>query len=570
MTNSINSKDISSRAALNVSGRRGGDGQAGSGRGKVDELLRPDRFMKAGDEPNLNIKISSYPQDPYVGQAEITEFPKDWINQKLGGPRMKIIDTWKPQASPDGDGNYLYPGGAIEFDQVSALSTCSRTLEMYEKYMGRPIPFAFIEKLRIFPHKDKGMNAYYQRRSASVNFFYFDSPALGKTVQTSESADIVSHETGHSILDGLRPGYADWGAETTATHEAFGDITAFLYALQNPSNIKLALEQNGGDFKKESLLTRLGEEFGAAAHLDDSDPSNDGKIYLRSMLNGFRYQELDTLPYHGDYSILTREPHNFSRVLSGAFYDLTGRIFESGKASGLDDVAALCSARDISGKLLMKMIDISSEERCEYKDFALGMLKADEMLYSGRHRSELAGTFMERNILSQSDLDRLDRDMKTCRQICLDGKDGLPTFDAESFLGENARKLGISDDIPFHVSQIHKNVDGSQTVDMTCREEIRLKGAAFGRYEGCSADVSGGLTLDFDRDGRLAAFTFDPITGDKKAGIRSDILQAIRDGAIIDDDEAAPGSRDFIVYQGKVDTTSNGGRKLVKLAQFVD
>jgi|GEM_PF-6824957 len=65
---------------------------------------------------------------------------------------------------------------------------------------------------------------------------------------------------------------------------------------------------------------------------------------------------------------------------------------------------------------------------------------------------------------------------------------------------------------------------------------MRLEGASFGRYKGCSADVSGRLTLSFDHDGRLAAFTCDPITREKKTAIRSDILQAVKDKATIDDD----------------------------------
>ena len=67
-----------------------------------------------------------------------------------------------------------------------------------------PIPWAFEgNRLIVVPHAGYGQNAYYDRQSKSLQFYYFDKD--GKTVYTCLSTDIVRHEFGHAVLDGVRP-----------------------------------------------------------------------------------------------------------------------------------------------------------------------------------------------------------------------------------------------------------------------------------------------------------------------------------------------------------------------------
>ena len=50
--------------------------------------------------------------------------------------------------------------------------------------------------------------AFYERESHSLQFFHFPSKSPTNaltTVYTSLSHDIVSHECGHAILDGIAP-----------------------------------------------------------------------------------------------------------------------------------------------------------------------------------------------------------------------------------------------------------------------------------------------------------------------------------------------------------------------------
>ena len=59
-------------------------------------------------------------------------------------------------------------------------------------------------------------------------------------VFTCRSFDIVSHETGHAVLDGLRPNWllASAPPQTGGLHESFGDLTAIFLALSSTTRLK--------------------------------------------------------------------------------------------------------------------------------------------------------------------------------------------------------------------------------------------------------------------------------------------------------------------------------------------
>ena len=72
--------------------------------------------------------------------------------------------------------------------------------------LGRRITWAFEgNRLIVLPHAGFGENAYYDRASKSLQFYYFNGP--NGTVYTCLSSDIVNHEFGHAVLDGLQPYY---------------------------------------------------------------------------------------------------------------------------------------------------------------------------------------------------------------------------------------------------------------------------------------------------------------------------------------------------------------------------
>ena len=79
-------------------------------------------------------------------------------------------------------------------------------------------------------------NAYYHRDSHSLQFFFF--PVGGGRRQNdlslSLSRDIVAHETGHAVIDGIVPSLMDSASpQSLAIHEALADIIAMLMAFSS-------------------------------------------------------------------------------------------------------------------------------------------------------------------------------------------------------------------------------------------------------------------------------------------------------------------------------------------------
>jgi len=531
-----------------------------------DDSVSISARKSSGEKAGKMIKVSILPQDPQVSPAVTVDFAQEKIGTGLSNDKIQVSDGSNPKAIPDLEGNYIYNVGTPQFDQVNAFCTVQRGFDMAEKYSGKPVKYAFSGKLSLLPHKQQGMNAYYSRNERSANFFYFNSASLNKTVQTSESADIVSHETaGHCKLDGDRPGWLGWDTETMSVHEAYSDYQAMMLALQDDSNIKLLLDQNGGDFKKESLLSRLGEEFGIAYHKDNTNPNDDNMQYLRNMINDFKYSNPDSLPDSNDHEVLTGEVHSFSRILSGALYDILGMLYAKNLAGGAQSQKdALIAARDTLGPLTEKSIDLAPQSKCKYKDIALGLIKADRLQNNGKNEREITDILTERNILTRDDIEALNDHMSAIPSIRMK-KAPATAQDVQKFLEKNGESLGIPDGISMKLRDISSGKNGV-TVNLDFSQEMDLNGKEYGKYDGHCVDVNGGLTLAFDKEGRLVDSVFDPITDDKKSDVKSGVLDCIGKDLIAE--EGRSGSifkTDTDIYQGVVVSTSEGKKKIVRI-----
>jgi len=84
--------------------------------------------------------------------------------------------------------------------------------------------------LRIVAHAGEKANATYHRGKRALKFYYLT--VGGTTAYLCRSFDIVAHETGHAILDALKPKlYAQKAGQSGALHEAFADLTAVFAVL---------------------------------------------------------------------------------------------------------------------------------------------------------------------------------------------------------------------------------------------------------------------------------------------------------------------------------------------------
>jgi hypothetical protein len=353
-------------------------------------------------------RVRVYRQDPLVSEPSEEIIDKVSIGRRLSGPRMEIVTgRGEFKARADEEGNYLYPPGSGRLNQVHAFVVAQKTLDLFEGYANRSLPWAFEgEQLGVIPHAGDGRNAYYARWNKSVAFYSFDSTHLQKKVYVAQSAEVVSHETGHAILDGMKP---QWGKtfdrETKAMHEAFSDAAAMLLTVSKPENRAQALAETGGDLRQDNVISSIAEEFGKAVRLANRDPDDD-RPYLRDSNNDFTYLPPSQLPRNGSREELSADPHSFCQVFTRAFYNALVGVYEQKVGRGVDPDQALRGAGDDLGVLLTQGVTMSSPNRARFADVALAMLRADS-LSGGGNQQPLRTAFLESRILGEEHLERL-------------------------------------------------------------------------------------------------------------------------------------------------------------------
>src|ERR1700722_19873079 len=217
----------------------------------------------------------------------------------------------------------MYPPGTVEFRYWTAAEALRRGADFW----AARVPLSKWEVgpvLKVILDKGMDLNAYYDREA--LNFFH--GPMPSGTAYSGESPDIVCHEMGHAVLDSFKPEL--WGAashEAAAFHEAFADISAILSALQLPSLRTAILSDTGGHFYRNSRLSRLAEQLGAAIRAQHPDAVDSD--CLRNAVNSFTYQDPVNLPAMAPATQLSSEPHSFSRVFSGAAYEALGSMLSA-------------------------------------------------------------------------------------------------------------------------------------------------------------------------------------------------------------------------------------------------
>ncbi len=454
------------------------------------------------------VKVSVYQQDPFVAKPILLEIPQNEIGANFSSPRVVTKDT-RPMAKPDAEGNYILADRSDGIAQTNAHVITNETLQLFESYKGAEIPWASGKQLPVTPHKQEGRNAYYSR-FGGTNYFFSESKGLGQVMKTANSTDVVSHETGHALLDGLRPGFfGTHDDETGAFHEAFGDCAAILYGLTQPANREKFIEQTGGDTTKHNVFSSLAEEFGAARVLDNTDPSDDHKTWLRTAQTSFTYVPPSKLPDgRGSETELGREVHSFSRLFSSAFYDSVVAVYDQARNEGKSLDEALVTAEQINGPALLRAIESGSTSRATFKAIALGMVAADKA-NGGKYADGMAQAFINRKIISADDIKAAEAEAAQLPALSL--PEGLSKANSLNFLEDNAKALGLPADLPYIPENVSTNAKGETFVSFRFSQEVPVTVAGL---EDKITDVQGGVNLTFDSNGKLIGRAFDEITGD--------------------------------------------------------
>jgi hypothetical protein len=342
------------------------------------------------DQPGKPRPVDGPPSDlplPYAFGARVLMWKQDPSVDEIGtrraflpglvlaGPRdarVMVDDPAIPTVEPNAFGDFVTQPDTPQFDAVHTFAVVRQTLTMYQRALsaaGAPMPLPWqwnsstdTTPLQVVPYGlPDTMNAYYSRSHTCLKFgdFIPDNPATGAAarVYTCRSFDIVSHETGHAVLDGLKPHWlmADNPPQTGGLHESFGDLTAIFLALSQLDQCEAIVAQTKARLHDKTFLSDIAEQFGLALGTTTG---------LRNADNDLTLSQAGT------------EVHAISQVFTGAVYDILADVFAHERRPALEDCASVL--HDVASwlrGLVLRALIAAPDHGASYADVANEMLR---------------------------------------------------------------------------------------------------------------------------------------------------------------------------------------------------
>jgi hypothetical protein len=359
------------------------------------------------------------------------------------------------------DENNIY---SHDFGQVSVFATVLKTIYMFEEpdNLGRSLTWAFgAPQLLVIPRAGEWANAYYERASHSLQFFYFPNPREpGKMVYTSLSRDIVAHETAHAILDGIAPHlYNAITPQSLALHEAIADLSALLMAFRSNELRKTVLGQTNGSIEKSTAFNSMAEEFGSALEAD-------GRWgYLRDLINAKTLCPDDTtLDPKGKPNRVSRtEPHELSEVISGALYAVMVKMHsalrrEMAQQENRSEFAVSGKALFVSGerfkRMILRALDYLPPGEVSFADYGRAIIASDQASHplDTQERNWIMDEFVKRCIVPHREALQMETGFSSPELKDIDLQSLLESdWYAYEFVEKHRRFLSIPNGLPFHV-----------------------------------------------------------------------------------------------------------------------
>lgn len=512
------------------------------------------------------IQISYLPQDPGMMGVKHAKIDGTGITDGPSGPRFRVSEPNNfPVARASEKGNFLYRTDDPRFDAANTYYIAHRTLEMSERYASRTIPWSFSQELGrdqmlIHPHAGEMANAFYSSDAGSINFFHFKAED-GTMHRTAQQTDVVAHETGHAILDAMRPLYINSLAVAAGGyHEAFGDMLAMLNSLHDESVIAALKQETSGDLSGSNVASRIAENLGQVAY---------GTPALRDMVNEHKYADQHFLPYidrENPNGGLGTEAHAYANLFTGAFYDIFRDIYDvvsSDPDRSFTD--AVTGARDLAGQLLFRGTEFSPVGSPSYREVALAFLQADQIDNEGALRPILEKAFVGRDILTEEDLAEFDAQQAALPKLSF-RESLMEEKGAERFLQANREKLGVPEDMELSFYKAFTNELGEKFIQFEAKRDEVLDGSEFSIHEGSKVRGVGGLQLAFNADGDLIASNLDAITEREMTDIKNHLRTAIALGRLADGGESNQADAHSYLH---VDVVRDGGGRVLQKSGVV-
>ena len=370
-------------------------------------------------------------------------------DQTLPDLKVKIVLT-PPVFSKFNVRNLTSTGNAVNtlvWQSENVYANINSSLRFMKKYFPVNIKnWAATTNLTVLPRAGNDANAYYDR--SSLSFFYFKGNS-NKIIYTCDSADIVTHELGHAILDAIRPDFWNTAAfEVAAFHESFGDIYAILTALNYDLVLNKVLAVTKNNLKKENLVSDLAEQFGRTLGIGNS---------LRDAYNSYSYVDPMTLPTSSSpsYVGLIKEVHSFSQVFTGVFYELLTEFYELfGK-----NKAGLIKARDLSSEFIFNAVKNTPATEKFFMAVANNYLAYSLSKYAGSYTAILTKVFTKRNLMPIPLVKKLNN---SSIDIMSEYEDNI-LFKEEKIMALNCEDVGVEEICGFKSINVQIAADSFKT-----------------------------------------------------------------------------------------------------------
>ncbi|MDQ5858401.1 MAG: hypothetical protein M3542_09030 [Acidobacteriota bacterium] len=434
------------------------------------------------------------------------------------------IEGDRPAARP-------YEPDTPEFLYWQIASALSRGRSLWTRLLpgaGTWIPGPVLPSI---PIEGEGLNAYYDRKA--LHFFRGEDSRTGAVVHSGDSPDIVVHEQGHAVLDAIRPDL--WDAphfEVAAFHEAFGDLSSILAALAEPDLARAALEETKGALDHSNLVSRLAEEL-AAAVVARYGPEAALPDSLRDAVNPFRYRAPRSLPDEAPADALSRDPHSFCRVLTGACWDSLVRLYSENPVSRSGETGDRALALREAADALARAIAGASEEAASgaafFRRFASALVREAG---GEKNAAVLSETLAARGLAPSAPRADVRAGMEP---------EPLATR-AIDFIRE-LLGASVEDEVLVRPSR-NGSLAGRRARDLF------LSGREYGPADGAAVEISDSFTVAVADSGYVTASQVERAGSDEEEDAREFVRTLARRGRIAGD-EASPSDSPVLYREGK-------------------
>jgi hypothetical protein len=472
-----------------------------------------ERLALGGDRVTLRV----IPQHPLKTPDPVEVAVKAPINAGPVGANVAVFDYDRERdrlISPSvPDRHHRFPEFDVDdphFHQLNAYAIAARAIDLVEFELGRLLTWGFeASRLILLPHAGYLANAFYEEDTHSLQFYSFRQPD-GSIYHTSLVHDVVAHETGHALLDAVRDRYTEGNhRETSALHEAIGDLTAVFAAFSH--------EVVRNDFLNAAGPTLRGPNR-VASIADDFEVGASGSLALRDISESVDPRVFDD----------TSDPHVLSLKLTGAMWECLIQMYEAARRGGAEPEAAFSLARTALQRMIVRGFDYLPPADATFAEFAAAVYRADRFANpkdANGFRTAVAKTLVARGIVpdTASIADESD---------AVGGWSGLPPTwprptlaEAYLFLDQNRDRLALSTqpkyrDFVVRDLQVvsrpphHRAID-SVVISYEYPVDVKLGSRLPGGLAGLWLPIWGGGTLVFDSDGALRHHARKPVTQDR-------------------------------------------------------